>query len=148
MKIDFPKVPFTKDYKVFRNMSKYGNRLVDLHLLKSVEVDSPVARFQGKGDNKIEKVKYWDGKVYINNTQYFEGIAPEVWDYQIGGYQICDKWLKDRKGKKVGDGRTLSLDDIKQYCRIVTSLQKTIEVQKLIDEIYPEVEKETIDFVN
>jgi predicted helicase len=43
LKIDFPKVPFTKDYKLFRNMSEYGKRLVDLHLLKSAEVDSPVA---------------------------------------------------------------------------------------------------------
>jgi predicted helicase len=140
LKIDFPKVPFTMDYKLFRNMSEYGNRLVDLHLLKSAELDSPAARFQGKGDNKVEKVKYWEGKVYINNEQYFEGISPEVWHYQIGSYQVCDKWLKGRKGQR------LSLDDIKHYCKVVTALGKTIEIQKEIDNLYHEIEKEIIEF--
>jgi hypothetical protein len=73
--------------------------------------------------------------------QYFEGMAKEVWEYQIGGYQVCNKWLKDRKK------RFLSLDDIKHYCKITTSLQKTIEIQKAIGDIYPEVEKETIEML-
>jgi predicted helicase len=142
LKIDFPRVPFTKDYNLFKKMSEYGNRLVDLHLLKSSELDSPVARFQGKGDNKVEKVKHGEGKVIINDGQYFEGISPEVWEYQIGGYQVCDKWLKDRKG------RILSLDDIKHYCKVVTALSKTLEIQKEIDHLYPEIEKGTIEFRN
>ncbi len=140
LKIDFPRIPFTKDYKLFCKIGGYGKRLVNLHLLKSNELDQPIAKFQGKGDNKVEKVKYGQGKVYINSDQHFEGILPEVWEYQIGGYQVCDKWLKDRKG------RILSLDDIRHYCKVVTSIGKTIEFQKAIDEIFSEVEKETIDF--
>jgi len=58
--------------------------------------------------------------------------------HRIGGYQVCDKWLKDRKD------RGLSLDEIQTYCRIVTSIQKTIEIQEAIDEVYKEVEKTTI----
>jgi hypothetical protein len=133
LKMDFPRIPLTKDYKLFSKMAEYGKRLVDLHLLKSAELDPPVAKFQGKGNYKIEKVKYEKGRVYINNEQYFEGIKPEIWKYQIGGYQVCDKWLKDKIGT--------TLNDIKPYCKIVTALQKTIEVQKLIDGIYPKVEK-------
>ena len=75
-------------------------------------------------------------RIYIYESQYFEGITEEDWQYQIRGYQVCNKWLKDRKK------RFLSLDDIKHYCKIVTSLQKSIEVQKAIDYIYPEVEKD------
>jgi predicted helicase len=141
LKIDFPRIPFTKEYKLFSNIAEYGKRLADLHLLKSAELDPPIAKFQGEGDNKIFQLKYnEEGKVYINKNQYFEGIIKEVWNYQIGGYQVCDKWLKDRKG------RSLLLDDIKHYCKIVTSLQKTIEIQKAIDNIYPELEKEIIEF--
>ena len=58
----------------------------------------------------------------------------------IVGYQVCNKWLKDRKG------RALSLDEIKHYCKVVTAIKKTIEIQKNIDGIYPEVEKELIEF--
>ena len=121
-------------------MSEYGNMLADLHLLKSPELDSPIARFQGKGDNRVKKLKYDDkaGVLYINKEQYFEGISQDVWNYQIGGYQVCDKWLKDRKD------RVLSLDEIQTYCRIVTAIHKTIEIQKGIDEIYEDLEREII----
>lgn len=136
LKIDFPRVPFTASYKLFKKMSEYGNRLADLHLLKSVDLDNPIARFQGMGDNRVAKPTYDDktGRVSINTNQYFEGILPHVWSYQVGGYQVCEKWLKDRKH------RILTLEEIQTYCRIVTALHKTIEIQKSIDEVYEEVE--------
>ena len=76
--------------------------------------------------------------MYINETQHFEGVEPEVWAYQIGGYQVLDKWLKDRKG------RTLNLDDITHYCRVVTALAKTIEIQREIDTLYFGIEKDIL----
>ena len=105
--------------------------------LPQPELDKPVARFQGKEDNRINKLRYDNktGLFYINETQYFEGIKPEVFEYQIGGYQVCEKWLKDRKE------RLLTLDEIQTYCRIVTSLQKTIAIQKAIDEVYEKAEQ-------
>jgi hypothetical protein len=71
----------------------------------------------------------------VNNEQYFTGLTEEVWQYQIGGYQVCEKWLKDRKG------RTLSLEEITTYCKIVTALSKTITLQKETDELYKMVEE-------
>jgi len=139
LKTDFPRVPFTRDRKLFIRMAEHGKALVELHLMKAKELDKTKVKFQS-GDNKIEKLKYdpESGHIYINDDQYFEGISNDVWGYQIGGYQVCNKWLKDRKGKR------LSLDDIKHYCKVVTALKKTIEVQKAIDNIYLEVEKETL----
>jgi predicted helicase len=142
LKIDFPRIPFTGDYKLFGKMAGYGKTLVDFHLLKAQELDHPATKYQGKGNDRVEKLIY-DGKedrVYINEAQYFEGIAEEVWQYQIGGYQVLSKWLKDRKG------RVLTLDDMKHYCKVAMSLKKTIEVQKTIDHLYPEVEKKTVEF--
>ena len=49
-----------------------------------------------------------------------------------------DKYLKDRKGRK--------MDDPRHYIRIATALARTIEIQAEIDELYPEVEKEVIEF--
>lgn len=141
LRIDFPRIPFTNDVKLFQKLAALGERLVDLHLLRSSELDPPIARFQGEGDNRVQTGKKglrYDSekqRVYINEDQYFEGVPPQVWEYQIGGYQVCHKWLKDRKD------RTLSLEEIKTYCRIVTALSKTIEVQVEIDKLYPEVEE-------
>ena len=141
LKIDFPRVPFTSDYDLFIEMGKLGKELTDLHLLKSSELDSPVSKYQGSGDNdRIEKITYKEDeqRIYINKEKYFEGITPEVWNYHIGGYQVLHKYLKERKDRM--------MDDAPRYCRIVTALYKTIEIQKQIDNIYPEIEKNLISF--
>jgi predicted helicase len=141
LKIDFPRIPFTSNYDLFIEMGKLGKELVALHLLKSSELDSPIAKYQGSGDNdRIEKVTYKEDeqRIYINREKYFEGVTPEVWNYHIGGYQVSHKYLKDRKGRM--------MEDAPCYCRIVTALYKTIVIQKQIDNIYPEIEKILLDF--
>ena len=140
LKIDFPRVPFTKDYKLFIQLGKLGHQLTDLHLLKSKELEKTISKFPIDGSSKVEKPLFVSaqrdkGKVWINKEQYFDGIKEEVWAYQIGGYQVCEKWLKDRKG------RTLSLVEIKTYCKIVTSLSNTIDLQNEIDKYFENVEK-------
>jgi hypothetical protein len=70
-----------------------------------------------------------DGRVSINKTQYFAGIPGAVWDFRIGGHQVCEKWLKDRKGRK------LSYDDTQHYQKIVVALQETIRLMGEIDEV-------------
>jgi predicted helicase len=135
LKIDFPRVPFTKDYKLFIQLGKLGKQLADLHLLKSKELDKTISKFPIQGSNKVEKLKYENDKIWINKEQYFDGVIEEVLQYQIGGYQVCEKWLKDRKE------RTLTLDEIKTYSKIVTALSKTIDLQNEIDKYFEEVEK-------
>ena len=81
----------------------------------------------------MEKVRYNEGKqqIYINKTQYFKGVSTEIWGFHIGGYQVCDKWLKERKGRK------LSIDDIQHYQRIVVALGQTIRLMEAIDARIP-----------
>jgi predicted helicase len=145
LKADFPRIPFTADAKVFRKLATLGEQLVGLHLLKSPDLDSPACRFDGEGDGHFGKDRQtglrYDAAnkcVYINATQYFAPVLESVWTYQVGGYQVCEKWLKDRKERR------LELDDIRTYCRIVTALGRTIELQQQIDAIYPEVESNTV----
>lgn len=147
LRMDFPRIPFTADREIFRAMVVLGERLTALHLLKSPELDPPAARFDGEGDCRVSKSKsqgfrYDAGseRVSINQTQYFAPVPPVVWEYQVGGYQVCEKWLKDRRGRK------LDMDDIRRYCRVATALKKTIEIQNQIDRLYQEVEKEVIHF--
>jgi predicted helicase len=141
LKIDFPRVPFTPYYEVFKKISALGKKMTDLHLLKSPALDPPAAKYQGSGTNdRVDKITFKENeqRIYINADKYFEGITAEVWNYHIGGYQVLQKYLKDRKGR--------NMDDAPRYCRIVTALSKTIEIQEQIDEIYPEVEKDLVQF--
>jgi predicted helicase len=134
LKIDFPRIPLTRDVGLFRRLCRLGKQLVALHVMESPALDEPLAKFEAEGDNEVGKVRYDDNKqrVYINKKQYFSGVAPEVYEFQIGGYQVLNKWLKDRKG------RTLSYDDIRHYCRVVVALKETMRVMQEIDDAIPE----------
>jgi len=141
LKIDFPRVPFTGDFKLFKRMMQFGCQLAELHLLKSGLLDSPISKFQGSGKNDfVEKVQYSEKekRIFINPEKYFDGVAPEIWNYHIGGYQVCNKWLKDRKR------RILTLEDVEVFCKVITALHLTIKIQKDIDRIYENVEKSMI----
>ncbi|NLB65538.1 MAG: N-6 DNA methylase [Lentisphaerae bacterium] len=145
LKMDFPRIPFTADADLFEKMAGLGEQLVGLHLLNSPALDPPDCRFEGDGDNRVEKdrntgLRYdaAEERVYINDVQHFAPVPEAVWTYQIGGYQVCEKWLKDRRTRK------LTLDEIRAYCRIVTALGKTIALQDEIDETYAEVEERGI----
>ncbi len=141
LKIDFPRVPFTTDYKVFSKMAALGNELVDLHLMKSSRLNTLVSKFQGEGENDvIEEIIFRpeESRIYINSEKYFDNVAPQVWDYQVGGYRVLQKYLKDRKGRK--------MDDFVHYSQIITALNYTIEIQQEIDTFYSEAEKEVIEF--
>ena len=142
LRIDFPRIPFTTDRALFDKLAELGVRLVGLHLLKSPELDPPTCRFEGEGDAVVARTKAtgfrYDADeqcMYVNKTQYFGPVPPEVYAYRIGGYQVCDKWLKDRKDRR------LTLDDIRTYCRMVTAIGLTLTLQKQMDGLYLEVEK-------
>ena len=140
LKSDFPRIPFTSDKKLFHAMAKYGKELVELHLLKSDKLNKSALKFHGEGDNKIEIIQYNEQKklAKINAKQYFSPLSDQVWHYQIGGYRVLEKWLKDRKGK------SLDLQDIKHYCKIATALKRTWDLQKKIDEKYDLIERNLI----
>ncbi len=145
LRSDFPRVPFTADRALFTQLAAFGKRLADLHLLTSSELDPPTCRFEGAGDAIVVRTKAQgfcydpdDCRMYINKTQYFGPISPDVYEYRIGGYQVCDKWLKDRKD------RHLELDDIRNYCRMVTAIGITLEIQQELDIVYPDVEQNLV----
>lgn len=149
LKIDFPRVPLTSDREMFLRLVKLGGELVALHLLESPLLGKTVTRYPVVGDNRVEKgyPKYFApgeaepgskgsdgdgavleaGRVYINKSQYFEGVPPQVWEFQVGGYQVCDKWLKDRRG------RQLSYDDLTAYQKMIVALKETIRLMEEVD---------------
>ncbi len=124
LKIDFPRLPLTGDLKLFRALAAKGAELVALHLMESPKLDELVTEFPVKGTDEVEKVQYTDNdqRVWINPKQYFGGVPKAVWEFHVGGYQVCEKWLKDRKGRK------LAYEDIQHYQKTVVALSETIRL--------------------
>jgi predicted helicase len=135
LKIDFPRLPLTLDKGLFKALADRGADLISLHLTEApvLEQQRTQIKFDVSGSNIVEKVTYNETKgwVYINKKQYFEGVPPEVWNFHIGGYQVCHKWLKDKKG------RTLSYDELTHYQKVVVALKETNRIMAEIDALIP-----------
>jgi len=137
LRVDFPRIPFSNDTHALQQIAILGKELVDLHLLKSAVLNTLISHYEGQGDDCVEKRDYHEdtNRLYINNSQYFDKVSPEVWNFFIGGYQVLDNWLKYRNGK------VLSLEDQLYFRKIITALSGTLEIQKKIDKLYPDIEK-------
>lgn len=150
LRIDFPRVPYPKDPRTFWQLVKLGGEIRQIHLLESAVVEKYITQYPIDGDNVVGKPRFinspplegWSktevvnsppleglgavGKVYINETQYFDHVPQVAWEFYIGGYQPAQKWLKDRKDRK------LEFDDILHYQKIIVALSET---NKLMNEI-------------
>ena len=144
LKLDFPRVPPAGSAEIFRKLAEAGHELVALHMLESLKLDEFITSYTGPRSPEIGRVGWSDGTVWLDagktvareghratkpGTIGLRGVPEEVWDFHIGGYQVCHKWLKDRKG------RTLSDEDVAHYQKIVVALNRTIRIMAKIDEV-------------
>ena len=131
LKIDFPRIPYPENKKIFFVLVGLGKELRELHLLKSAEVNNYITTFPEDGDKKVEKKfpKYKAGNIYINPKQYFGKAPEEVWKFYIGGYQPAQKWLKDRRG------RVLTDEEVDHYQQMIVSMNETIKIMEEINKV-------------
>ncbi|MCK9450571.1 MAG: hypothetical protein M0Q90_02680 [Bacteroidales bacterium] len=127
LKIDFPRVPYPKDSRTFWQLVKLGGEIRQIHLLESPTVEKYITQYPIDGNNIVDKLKYKSGKVYINENQYFDNVPPIAWEFYIGGYQPAQKWLKDRKNRK------LEFEDVQHYQKIIVALSETDRLMQAID---------------
>jgi predicted helicase len=135
LKIDYPKIPFTDDLETFNKLSKIGEELIELHLMKQIPKYSDI-KIDTNDDNYsliVEKLtsknRFKDNKIFINKTLFVDGVDEDVWNYKIGGYQVIDKWIKYRIG------RELDLNELQHLENIVKIIKKTIKIQKKLEKI-------------
>lgn len=149
LKIDFPRVPYPKDRETFWQLVKLGGLIREIHLLESPTVENYITEYPNDGDNKVTEVNFvsyiyvyelpdengnfnypdYLGSVHINEHQYFADVPMSAWEFYIGGYQPAQKWLEDRKGRK------LEFADILHYQKIIAALTETSRLMKEIDKI-------------
>ena len=150
-------MPYPKDKDTFWQLVKLGGEIRQIHLLESPVVEQYITQYPIDGDNVVGKPRFISaplndrisaplndrisaplndrisaplndrGKVYINDSQYFDNVPQLAWEFYIGGYQPAQKWLKDRKGRK------LEFDDILHYQKIIVALSETVRFMGEID---------------
>lgn len=134
LKIDYPHVPLTTSFKAFEALASLGEQIMDLHLLQPKRWPNTTVAFFGNQNCVVDGVYFEEGSVFIDkhHSTGFTGVKEDVWVFRIGAYQVCEKWLKDRKG------RTLSTDDVQHYQKIVVALSETIQLMADVDSVIAE----------
>lgn len=143
LKSDFPRIPIPNQRSTFAELVPIGRELVALHLLAPRDapvLEVPGIRFAGNGEARVEKgyPQYDNGRVMINASRWFEDVPRIVWEFDVGGHKVCEKWLKDRAakgGKRPSPGRVLTNEDILHYRRLVVALNETSRLMKQVDEV-------------
>ncbi|MYB32111.1 MAG: DNA methyltransferase [Acidobacteria bacterium] len=143
LKLDFPRVPPSANVGLFRDLARAGHALLALHVLESPRLDHPLTNYSGPKNPEVSRVGWSDGTVWLNaaktiareghratkpGTAGFRGVPEEVWNFRVGGYQVCHKWLKDRKGRRLSD------EDLAHYEKIVVALGETVRIMAEVDQ--------------
>ena len=145
LKIDFPRVPYPKDKETFWSLVKLGKEVREIHLLESNKVEDYITSYEiaedaendhdvittkiGKKDWEIIDTEKQLGRIWVNESKYFDNVPVTAWEFYVGGYQPAQKWLKDRRERK------LEFEDISHYQRIIVALTETDRIMEEIDKI-------------
>lgn len=131
LKVDFPRFPITPNRALFIDLARFGRELIGLHLMESTKLDHHITKFVGKDNPEIQKIEYSDECIWLDkkHTTGFTGIPKDILDFQFGGYRICEKWLKDRKG------RTLNTEEINHFHKIIVIASETLGIMRTIDNL-------------
>ncbi len=135
LKIGFPRVNFEVSESEFETFAKIGQRLIDLHLLKNIPNDESIAlKFSDKADKQkpnftLEKPRFIDDKIILNDDLEIVGIAKSIFEFSIGGYKVLDKWLKYRVGK------ALSKAELEHLVNVACIIKETIKIQNELENL-------------
>ncbi len=135
LKIGFPRVNFEVSESEFETFAKIGQRLIDLHLLKNIPNDESIAlKFSDKADKQkpnftLEKPRFIDDKIMLNDDLEIVGIAKSIFEFSIGGYKVLDKWLKYRVGK------ALSKAELEHLVNVACIIKETIKIQNELENL-------------
>jgi predicted helicase len=143
LKKDFPRLPLTGNMGLFRRLTLLGSELSGYHLMNFSKTEEYPIEVVGSDYLEIEKVSFFEETVWIDKrkTCGFKGVSEEVWKFSIGGYQVCEKWLKDRQskgGKNPRPSRVLTKEDVDHYQKIIVAISETIRIMGEIDEVIEE----------
>jgi predicted helicase len=128
LSLDFPHIPLPATRAQFRALCHTGTRLLALHLQQT-----PAPRQRDHTNSEgclIEHVHYSEsggGRVWLNARQSIEGLPPAIWQFRIGHYQICARWLQERQGHR------LSPRDYLQYRHITAIIAETLQLMEASD---------------
>jgi hypothetical protein len=135
-------IPTTRT--LLQTLVRLGTELVSVHILESGALIGTKGAYIGPSNPMVRRIGWSNETVWLDapaasknqkvrdGTVGFRAVPEPVWDFHIGGYRVCEKWLKDRRG------RTLSANEVDHYQRILDAIREMIRVMAEIDDVITE----------
>lgn len=143
VKDDLSSLSYPKDAEDFWRLVDLGGQLRLLHMREDSGLESSLHPFPIMGDKIVSEVRFVAdgevaareaesspaciGRIYINESQYFDEVPTSVWNFEIDGEAPAQIWIKERKGQ------ALKSVDILHYQKILVALTETGRLVKEID---------------
>lgn len=143
----FALVLFPLERTLFSALSAIGRQIADLQMLEAHDEGATGAAFAGPDEPLVSRIGWSQNTVWLDaastsaragqratapGTVGFVGVPETVWDARVGGYQVCHKWLKDRRGRR------LSADEVGHYVKIVSALSRIGDLVPQVDAVIAE----------
>lgn len=125
LKDDFPRIPIPASDAEFNELEELGHKLSDLHT--GAVQPKLLTTFPVAGSNEVGKERFDSGRLYINKEQYLDNVPESAWEFYIGGYQVLQKWLKERRNT------VLQYEDLLQLQVIIAVLAQSRSLMESVD---------------
>ncbi|KKN20595.1 hypothetical protein LCGC14_0933930 [marine sediment metagenome] len=153
----YPRIPFTKNSKIFENMSDIGKKLADIHLMR-LDISFHLELAEVNPDDWIiknfvykpeEETLYFDKLLKDEENPsgkiaWIRGITKEIWNFSIGAIKQIEQFLKSRKYNSFQKYNTLQRGlnhkELIYLLKMITAIEKTIELLPQIDKIYNKID--------
>ncbi|MCO6459266.1 MAG: hypothetical protein J5I93_28485, partial [Pirellulaceae bacterium] len=131
LRTNFPRILWPTGGEMFTALAALGRQLADCHLLRP-EADGQRIEPREFPDEPVvirrQAIRYERGRIWCAPNASWGPVAEEVWQFQVGGYQPCRKWLADRAG------RLLTAEAAEHYGRMLASIRTTLDLQATVEQ--------------
>jgi hypothetical protein len=122
LRFDFPRLVLPRERALFETLAALGRQLSAAYL------DHQCRRsLTTRGSLEVGKLRFEEGRVLLGRGGAILGIPRPVWEYRVGSYQVCAKWLGARKG------RCLGAQELGEFGGVVARIEELIRVGTEID---------------
>jgi len=144
LRVEFPRVVLPLSGALFRSISRLGAQLIHLHVGPPTNHHEPhpgnhdterpdlEQRVSGTNQSRPTKLargypRHRAGQIQFNDGFAVGGVPASVWQFHVGGHQVCKKWLTDRRARELGPF------ELAQFRQIVAAIRETLRTTSAID---------------
>jgi len=140
LSLDFPIIPFFTNLELVRKLINKGKELIELHLIdvmgdktlknkKQVSIKVITSKSSNEVVKNKGKKKYTNGRLFLNDDCFIDGISEKVFRFHVGGYPILEKWIRENSNEIITAEKMITLTNM------IIIIENTISISNEVDKL-------------